>query len=469
MSRSRGYMSLAEGRLLVVIGLAWVVLGARAGWLSLLLTVLPGALLLAAGISRLLWPGDRRPLHFAAGATLIGVGMALPVCWLLGALPGLALVSATLGIGLRLGFRSLASVRPLPEVPRAPLTSWVASRAVVDEGLLAWLHARFAFPEDSVDMARIGADVERALQLSRARGWLQDPASYHRAPDAPASFDLRPRSLAHIRYQHLRFESGFVPHGDEPGAEAWQAHAANRTAHAWVLEHADPTRPWVIGVHGYRLGFPIQDFVLFPPSFFHERLKLNVALCVLPLHGPRRSGTWSGDGFLDGDPLRMRHAEAQSIWDLRRLIGWIRERGGRCIGVSGISLGAYSAALLATLEDELAFVIAGTPPVDLARMFDEHGPPDLVRRLADFGISEVRVRELLHPVSPLALPPRVPHAARFIYAGTADRVVTPDHAQDLFVHWERPRMLWYPGGHFAWSPQLQPGILTTLREAKALG
>ncbi|MEE8580623.1 MAG: hypothetical protein V3T33_03445, partial [Myxococcota bacterium] len=36
----------------------------------------------------------------------------------------------------------------------------------------------------------------------------------------------------------------------------------------------------------------------------------------------------------------------------------------------------------------------------------------------------------------------------------ADRLASPDHARDLWKHWETPRLAWYPGGHvsFLWEP-----------------
>ena len=32
-------------------------------------------------------------------------------------------------------------------------------------------------------------------------------------------------------------------------------------------------------------------------------------------------------------------------------------------------------------------------------------------------------------------------------AGLADRICTPDQAQALFLHWERPAIHWFPGTH----------------------
>ena len=36
-----------------------------------------------------------------------------------------------------------------------------------------------------------------------------------------------------------------------------------------------------------------------------------------------------------------------------------------------------------------------------------------------------------------------------ITAARADRICPPAHAEALWVHWGRPRIHWYPGGHLA--------------------
>jgi hypothetical protein len=70
-------------------------------------------------------------------------------------------------------------------------------------------------------------------------------------------------------------------------------------------------------------------------------------------------------------------------------------------------------------------------------------------------------------VSPLAMPPQVAPARRYLYAGAADRLAPPDHALDLWRHWEEPRIAWYQGGHvsFLFEPQVKDLIRTALEES----
>jgi hypothetical protein len=57
--------------------------------------------------------------------------------------------------------------------------------------------------------------------------------------------------------------------------------------------------------------------------------------------------------------------------------------------------------------------------------------------------------QLLHSVvSPLSFNPSTPVAARAIVGGLADKLIDPvDQVAPLWEHWERPEILWYPGGH----------------------
>ena len=106
------------------------------------------------------------------------------------------------------------------------------------------------------------------------------------------------------------------------------------------------------------------------------------------------------------------HAEAQAMWDLRRWLGWIRAQGGAPIGVYGLSLGGYNAALLACLDDDLACVVAGIPATDFARAgLAARARARAARRRAR-GLERDRVERVLRVVSPLALEPLVPHERR---------------------------------------------------------
>src|SRR5581483_2263836 len=185
----------------------------------------------------------------------------------------------------------------------------------------------------TADRTRIRDEMAAALTLYEEEGWLAEPAAYHRTPPAAALEEVGAARARGVRFRHLRFPSEYEPHPAEPGRARWLGHVANQTAHAWVLEHDGPPRPWLVCVPAYRMGHPLVDFTGFPAAWFHHRRGLNVVIPVLPLHGPRKSGWRSGDGFFSGDYVDTVHWQAQAVWDVRRLIAALRLRGAPAVGV----------------------------------------------------------------------------------------------------------------------------------------
>jgi hypothetical protein len=331
----------------------------------------------------------------------------------------------------------------------------MAGRVAVDEAVLACQSFAIS-PPPPAEMERSRREADAARELFARRGWLGEPRAYHRDPPALIGAELTSRRIGRgsrqIAYENLSFESGYEPDAAEPGCERWLSYARNRTVHAAVLRHAGAPRPWLVCIHGYFMGNTRFGFWVFDAIRLHRRLGINVVLPVLPFHGPRREGRFSGEGFLGGSIVDTVHAEAQSVWDLRRILGWIRTQGAPAIGVHGVSLGGYNAALLAGIDDGLACVIAGIPPVDLARLVWTHAGPAVVRSLERAGIVRDDVAELYRVVSPLAVEPKTAIAGRAIYAGIGDRLVSADHPRDLWLHWGRPRIAWMQSGHDPRTP-----------------
>lgn len=366
-----------------------------------------------------------------------------------------------LGFGVEVALRSLAVPAVLglrwaghrgggvpDEVPVPPRSLSLTAKMAVDELFLTveLVSAGFASLRER---RRIESELRDALAFYEAQGWLERPESFHRTPPPASGVRQRPTSLGRLAYRHLSFESGYAPHPGEPGRSRWLSYQQNRTAHAWVLRHPGRPRPWVVCIPGYRMGHPAVDLIGFDASRLHRRHGLNVAIPVLPLHGPRRVGRRGGDGLLSGELLDTVHLLAQAAWDVRRLVRWLRTSGAPAVAVQGLSLGGYTAALVASLEEDLDCVIAGIPAADFVRIVRWHAPALMWRLVERLGYRLEPVERLLRVVSPLAMPPRVPHERRFLFAATADRLAPPDHARDLWRHWDRPRMAWYHGSHLS--------------------
>jgi len=430
----------------IVAGLLWLWCASRFGVIGFLFSVIPGCLLLSSGVSTLLYPGDPRIPQFTAAGSLLGVPLAAPVLLFAGGWPGVLLMVLSAASFLAAGSVSVQQEPHTEDAPE-PQPSWrLAAQAAIDDAILASLSVRV--PMLGLQQhERIRGEVHAARELFRDRGWLEQPATYHLPPPLLSAPVVKPTHTGRYQYEHLQWESDYEPHADEPGRDRWLSYAANRTAHAWVMRHGSQPRPWLICIHGYEMGTPWADFAAFRANRLHHQHSLNLVLPVLPLHGPRMKGRRSGDGFLTGDFLDTIHAEAQAIWDLRRLLTWIRAQGGEPVGVYGLSLGGYNAALLAGLAGGLACVIAGIPAVDFTRLTWRHGPALQIRYAERYGLVHDEVGEVLRVISPLAMPPQVPKEGRYIFAGVADRLVPPDQPRDLWRHWEQPCIEWYQGAH----------------------
>jgi hypothetical protein len=448
----------------LLAGLFWLWRAPEHGLPGFVFSVLPGCLLLASGVAMLLMPGDRRISQFAALGGVLGVVFALPAFVVVGPGAALLLIAASAAGFVAAGVHSLRLEPEIEGVPKAVFSVRLGAEVAIDEALLATMFLGAKLPRVD-DHVRIPRELTEARARFEAEGWLEKPASYHVTPpslEAPLFSRARTRG---IDYEHLRFESGYQPHAGEPGRERWLAKVANRTAHAWVLRHPGPPRPWLVCIHGYQMGWPLIDLLAFQPEIFHKRLGLNLLVPTLPLHGLRKAGRRSGDGFLSGDPIDTVHAEAQAMWDLRRLLGWLREdQAAVGIGVMGFSLGGYTTALLASLDDGLACAIAGIPVTDFARIYYRHLPPLHLSSAESHGLAEAELRDVLRVVSPLALEPCIPRERRWIFGGVADRLVPADQVRDLWRHWEQPRIAWYSGSHmsFRLHPSVPKLVLTAL-------
>ncbi len=443
----------------LLAGLAWLGTAAHAGWLAFALAALPGSVLLASGVAAALWPGDPRPLQAGSLAAALGIGLGLiSIAWV-GILGGLGLVALSGAAFFSLGALSLAQEIPTQDVPLQQRSLSLAGAVAIDEALLGGV-VTLALRRRQDGILREGIE---ALDFFEKQGWLEKPDTYHVAPPALEEATLRAARTRGIEFEHLSFESGYEPHAGEPGGERWRSYASCHTAHAWVMRHDSPERPWLMCVHGLQMGWPLADLTAFRAQWLHHELGLNLIFPVLPLHGPRGHGRISGNGFLSEQTLDTVHAFAQASWDLRRLISWIRCRGGTRIGIHGISLGGYTTALLASLEDGLACAIPGIPAVDFSELTWRHAPPHELRRFERQGLGRAELEQVLRPVAPLALTPKVPKERRYIYAGTADRLVPPDQVRALWRHWDQPTIHWYTGSHVSFM--LHAGVRRFIKQA----
>lgn len=331
-------------------------------------------------------------------------------------------------------------------LPVARPTMALTAQAFRDEVVLMGLHARRPI-SDLDGFARIKREVGKAIDFYGERGFLDSPEGFFAAPPPLVDVETLPRKGFRRTHDRLRWDSGYAPLPGEPGRKRWQGYTANDRGYAVMLRHAEP-RPWLVGIHGAEMGRAGLDLVLFRARHLHEEFGLNIIQPVLPMHGPRARGLPKGAVFPNEDVLDTLHATAQAVWDVRRLLSWIRaQEPDSPIGLNSISMGGFIAGLVASLDERLTCAILGVPVADVVQVLGRHS-----------GLRHTDPRretvELAAPLgrmaSPLSMQPRVPMRGRFIYGGIADRVVHPrEQVIRLWEHWGKPEIVWYRGGHTA--------------------
>ena len=193
-------------------------------------------------------------------------------------------------------------------------------------------------------------------------------------------------------------------------------------------------RPALIVLHGYGGGQHWLETLVFPVRRWVKR-GWDVFLFALPFHGPRRA---SGDRlrFPSRVPLVTIEGFRQAVADLRNLVHHLRGTGTRRVGVVGMSLGGYTASLLATAEAELDLVAPFIPLGSLPLYMRDHGR---------FGGTEAQQTQqqqalegVLSGVSPMWRPSLVP-AERMVVGGAHfDGVTRMHHAERLAAHFGCP-------------------------------
>lgn len=431
-------------------GIVWAFFAVNTGILGDVFGILPAVLMISPSLSNFFSGGDARLSQFMCLGAFLGIVFSFPMMFVVGIPVGVLLLVLSSLSFVAAGYLAVGEV-PVPhDVPEPEMGVKLSAKAASDEVKMSaiifttWPHAVGSTAK------RVSREVYEALEMFEENGWLEEPGRFHREP--PPAEGLTCEEFRHKGWnmEHLNFESGYEPHPDEPGRDRWLANESNRTAHALTLQHRDRNRPWLVCIHGLRNGSPHNSSDLFQPEFLHQELGLNLLFPYLPRHGPRRQGMVSGSSLLSGDMMELLYAGAQGSWDIRRLLSWLRlpEQDAPAVGVLGHSLGGYTAALLAGLDDSIDAVVAANPSVAPSHMFWRDGLSAATRYLKTNGTTQKKSDQLLRVVSPLVFEPRIPKEGRAVIASLADRIIPASEPHRLWKHWDEPRVLWYQGTHF---------------------
>lgn len=363
---------------------------------------------------------------------------------------------------------------PVPDVPgadagygglpqRSELT--LLQRAVVDSSAIADIGLRTAIAS-LVAASMLPTVASAAVRRSEGRRERENLAFYadlaaHHDPalsfPAPASVPtMKSRQanpiaeyIAHGNVHNLSFESTFEPVNPAMRPK-WKTLSRNNVAWAQHWRHDDGPRPTLCVIHGF-MGSPYLFNGLFFSLPWFYKTGYDVLLYTLPFHGRRaeKYSPFSGYGFFAHGMTGFAEAMAQAVHDFRMVLNWLRHSGVDRTALTGLSLGGYTSALVASVDDRLEAVIPNVPVVTPESAFDDWWPASklvtLGRNLSGISKEESCAASAFH--TPLNYPPLVPKDRRLIITGLGDRLAPPEQAEALWEHWDRCALHWFPGNH----------------------
>ncbi len=310
---------------------------------------------------------------------------------------------------------------------------------------------RLVMSRDPPDLTGHFASRIRSMwDVYAAPSLLARPSSFFAPPEPPLDISISKRRwLRSGRRLDISFPSAYRTF--DPSYQAtYDIFKENRTCHARFLTRGRPGAPVAVCIHYWFGGyFDLDEQVLAARTLF--RRGLDVLLFTLPFHGRRtpRQATLSGQLFPSRDLQRTNEAFGQAVADLGALLHWLRvDRSAGPVGLVGMSLGGYTAALMAGLDPNLAFVIPVMAPSSFADVMWHHGEDRPGRLEAEeVGFSLWDFRTLWAVQCPLMHQPLLPPGRLHILWGEGDRVVPQAHQHALWHHWGQPEIHRYPGSH----------------------
>lgn len=363
---------------------------------------------------------------------------------------------------------------PLPDVQgadagaaglpkRSDLTAF--QRAVVDSSAAADIGLRTAISA-LVGVAVAPTIITTALHRAEAQRERDNIAFYvglakHKdaaqsfpAPTTVPSVSSRAANpiaeyIARGHVHNSSFASTFEPINPDM-RDKWKGLKRNNIVRFQHWRHDDGPRPTLCVIHGF-MGSPYLVNGLFFSLPWFYRSGYDVLLYTLPFHGRRAENhsPFSGYGYFANGMTGFAEAMGQAVYDFRSILNWLQDKGVERIALTGISLGGYTSALVASADDRLEAVIPNVPLVTPASAFDDWWPASKVVQLARFasGMSREEAYSSFAYHSPLNYQPQVAKDRRLIITGLGDRLAPPDHAEALWKHWDRCALHWFPGNH----------------------
>lgn len=225
---------------------------------------------------------------------------------------------------------------------------------------------------------------------------------------------------------------------------------ANDRASAW-LQPCDRgwSAPTVLILHAL---MSVNDIGYRRLATKFNALGWNAAFLHLPFHyGRRPRGYLNGELAITANLARNGEGLRQGVSETRQLMAWLRARGCREFGVFGTSYGAWTGALVASLENDISFVALLQPIADVEHAIWESPASTTLRRLLlRNGIDGTFTKRHAHLSSPMQGRPTTPPGRIVMAIGQYDRIAPPDRVEALADAWGGARVVTSPQGHFGY-------------------
>src|SRR5690242_8778982 len=354
-----------------------------------------------------------------------------------------------------------ATVRGLPR--RVDLT--LRQRLIVDSSAVADVALRTAIAS-LLGATMVPTMLTTALRRSAGRAELdhlrfyaelasaRDPELSFPKPKQEPRISSRPASpiaewMAKGRVNNIRFDSSFE--AVNPALrDQCHGYVRNNVVRAQHWVHDDGPHPTLCVIHGF-MGSPYLFNGLFFSLPWFYRSGYDVLLYTMPFHGSRaeKGSPFSGYGFFANGFSGFAEAMAQAVHDFRSIIDYLEYTGVDRIGLTGMSLGGYTSALIASVDDRIQAVIPNVPVVAPDQTVDEWFPANKVVQLRSLlsNTDSDLTQAATQYSSPLNYEPLVPKDRRLIITGLGDRLAPPEQAEMLWEHWDRCAFHWFPGNH----------------------
>ena len=229
------------------------------------------------------------------------------------------------------------------------------------------------------------------------------------------------------------------------------------TLAAWVME-SEPSRPWVILVHGIR-SCKANHEVLIPAAWLHQA-DFNVVIFDMRDHG----NSTIEDGLVSAGQREYRDVIA--VWS------WLQDEKGAnasSIGLYGVSLGAGTAAIAFDVEQDIQAVFLESSYSSMDKILKEElefaGFPVFLKDAAVFA-GKVSSGDNLVKFEPLNAAKNIGSRSMFITQSEEDYRIKLHHSKSLcdaaqaYVAEDGHVECWFAPSSIAHTDEGEPGILS---------